>query len=223
MAIKIFFHICAITRAETVVKDIIRSIHFSGLYDDTEKIYCYISGEPEMITTIISILNTSGSKFSIIKCVPNDTSYERLTLEDIHNHIDKTDKLLYLHTKGVSYQYENNINITNCIDDWTYLMLYHLVRHYKMCLEKLDYCHLVGCLYNKDVKHFSGNFWWSRGDYFLTLPTSIGPDYFDPELEFICTKDPIVYDIYSSDGTDLYYTRYQPYKYVDNTIDKIQN
>ncbi len=29
--------------------------------------------------------------------------------------------------------------------------------------------------------HYSGNYWWTTGAYFATLPRDIGPDYYDPE------------------------------------------
>ena len=29
--------------------------------------------------------------------------------------------------------------------------------------------------------HYSGNYWWTTGAYFATLPPEIGPDYYDPE------------------------------------------
>ena len=29
--------------------------------------------------------------------------------------------------------------------------------------------------------HYSGNYWWTTGAYFATLPVEIGPDYYDPE------------------------------------------
>ncbi len=37
--------------------------------------------------------------------------------------------------------------------------------------------------------HFSGNFWWTRADYWHTLAPSIGPDYYDPE-RFLFTGKP---------------------------------
>jgi len=56
MTIKVFFHICCINNALTIVRDMVRSIHFSGLYDDAEGIYCYIAGEDKIITDMIAFL-----------------------------------------------------------------------------------------------------------------------------------------------------------------------
>lgn len=224
MAIKVFFHICAITRAEQVVKEFIRCIHFSGLYDDAHLIYCYLSGTEDIIEKVVSIINTAGCKFVIIKCVPNDTSYERLTLEDIHNHVDKTDKVLYIHSKGVREHYQNNPFQLQCIDDWRDAMLYYLIRHYKKCIEKLEEYDTVGMQYSKVYEirnpHWSGNFWWVRGDYFLTLPHKIGSEYHDPELNFLFVNNPRFVEIYRIvDNKDRYHHRYEPFKYIDNKLE----
>ena len=37
--------------------------------------------------------------------------------------------------------------------------------------------------------HFSGNFWWTRADYWHSLAPTIGPDYYDPE-RFLFTGKP---------------------------------
>ena len=48
--------------------------------------------------------------------------------------------------------------------------------------------------------HFSGNFWWTRADYWHTLAPAIGPDYYDPE-RFLFTGKPRT--------ACVYYTGYQ--------------
>lgn len=229
MGIKVFFHICAITRAEVVVKDMIRSIHFSGLYDDADGIYCYITGEPETMKTVHELLTTSGSKFRIMKFVPNDASYERFTLEDIHNHVDGSDRILYIHSKGVSYYHQDDPNRIKRIDDWRDLMLYYLVRHWRACIDRLEQCDTVGICFmrngvnNEIMPHWCGNFWWSRGDYLLTLPTRIGKSYYDPEQGFLFVNNPRAYEMYPMPPINFYHERYEPYKYVDSRIGSTQN
>jgi hypothetical protein len=194
----------------------VRALHYSGIYHEAEHIYCYISGELEIIPTILSFLTAAGSKFIIVKCVPNDTSYERLTLEDIHRHVSPKDQILYIHSKGVSQSYMDNPHKIQCIDDWTHFMLYYLVRHYKYCIEKLESYDTVGLNFTTNPSHWSGNFWWVRGDYFLTLPTTIGPHYYDPELFFLFVNNPRYYEVSNSYYIpNTYECRNPPGKYID--------
>ena len=36
--------------------------------------------------------------------------------------------------------------------------------------------------------HYSGNYWWTTGAYFATLPPDIGPDYYDPERHLFLNR-----------------------------------
>lgn len=224
MAIKVFFHICAITRAEEVVRDMIRSLHFSGLYDEAEGVYCYVSGEARIIGTVLELLRTSGDKFRVMKCIPGDTSYERLTLEDIHNHVTANDNVLYIHSKGVSVYHQDDPNRLRCIDDWSYMMLYYLIRHYKLCQNLLERYDTVGINLKQIGRdgtpkpHWCGNFFWVRGDYFLGLPHKIGEAYYDPEQSFLFLNTPRVFEICSVNGINHYEDRCQPCKYIDHKL-----
>jgi len=225
MAIKIFFHICAITRALDVVKDMIRSIHFSGLYDETERIYCYICGDEPIIKDVIQLIRISGAKFKIMICSPNDTTYERLTLEDIHNHVGNDDKILYIHSKGVSIYHQDDPQRLNCIDDWSYLTLYYLVRHYKICIDLLNNHDTVGINLKQigrdgTIKpHWCGNLFWVTGEYFLKLPHVIGLNYYDPEQSFLFLKNPIAFELCSVKDINHYTDRCEPFKYIDIKLD----
>jgi hypothetical protein len=217
MAIKIFFHICAITRVLDVVQNMLRSIIYSGMYDEVERIYCYISGEEDLIYKVIHLLHEYGSKFTVVKAIIGDTSYERLTLEDIHHHVTAMDKILYIHSKGVSVYHQLHPEYLPCIDDWTEVMMYFLIRHYKICVEKLETVDTVGVSY-KNENHWCGNFWWVRGDYFLTLPTKIGPHYYDPEKNFLFVNKPRIYEIHNTGEINHYAERYPFQKYIDLNV-----
>lgn len=224
MPIRVFFHICAITRAEEVVSGMVRSIHFSGLYDAAEAICCYLSGQEHTIRAVLELLHASGQKFRIMRCAPGDTSYERLTLEDIHNHISAQDKILYIHSKGVSVYHQDDPGRNRCIDDWTYLMMYYLVRHYRACLDLLDSHDTVGVNLQQIGRdgtprpHWCGNFFWVRGDYFLGLPHRIGDAYYDPEQAFLFLNSPRAFDMCSVSGINHYLDRCPPLKYIDSKL-----
>lgn len=58
-------------------------------------------------------------------------------------------------------------------------MEFFLLKEYKVCIRLLEQYDTVGVNFRGD--HYSGNFWWARGDYYLTLPNHIEKDYFAPE------------------------------------------
>jgi hypothetical protein len=200
----------------------INIIRHSGLYDIVDTIYCYLSGEEDIIRKIVQMITISGCKFMIVKIAPNDQSYERLTLEDIHNHVDSADKILYIHSKGVSYHIQSDKNRLQNIDAWIDCMMYFLVKNHEKCIKKLDEVDTIGINFSNENtsnnigKHWSGNFWWVRGDYFLTLPHKIGSSYCDPETAFIFLNNPRYYEMYNM-GINCYGTFYEPYRYVDNS------
>ena len=208
MAIKVFLHICAMNDCITRLNKIIAGLLLSGLYGDAEQIYSYICGNIEIINQVEVLLNRSGSKFKIIKIVPEDNTYERLTLTDIHNHVSREDKILYLHTKGISKPGNQNV------DDWVFKFHYFLIGKYKDCIEKLESFDTVSTnFWSSCCNHFSGNMWWVNGDYFLNLPHEIGNDYFAPELAFLFLNNPKYYSLHDS-NIDHYSCEYPPVKYI---------
>lgn len=215
MATKVFLHICAITRVLDVLPTMIHALHFSGLYQDAETIYCYICGEEALGRQVLELLARSGGKFKVTKYAPGDSTYERLTLTDMHNHVQADDKVLYLHSKGVSKKYQSMPRLQQNIDDWCYMMLYHLVGQHRQCREALDSVDVVGCNHCPSPAHFSGNFWWVRGSYLLSLPHTIEQQYTDPELKFLFLNQPRVKCVYTS-TVNHYSSSYEPARYVDD-------
>jgi hypothetical protein len=219
MAIKVFYHICALTRVAEIVQEAVTALHFSGLYDEAEAIYCFISGDEDLAAKVEALLRRSGKKFMIAKMEPGDNTFERLTLENIHRYVEATDRILYIHSKGVSPQHQIKAQKRQCIDDWRYLMLYYLVGKYKECLSHLEKVDTVGVNYtfNGNTRRaFSGNFWWVRGSYFITLPKQIGPDYYDVELKFLFLNNPTYHCLHQT-RNNHYRSEYPPECYVSDS------
>ena len=179
----VFYHIYCNKATHEVVKDQIVNIIFSGLYDRVDAINCFLVGEPHYIRKLEELIHESGQKFHIVARGPHDTSYERFTLLKMHDLVSPTDKLLYIHSKGVSKEKSNNIFW------WKTYMEYFLMTKADKCLELLNTHDTVGVHWRENIpvdnyiapKHYSGNFWWTTGAYFLRLPRTIGPRYTDPE------------------------------------------
>lgn len=216
MAIKVFYHICAVNHVMTVVKNHVMFIHMSGLYDEVAAIYCCIAGEPKLIEDVSKFLETAGKKFVIHIIAPFDKSYERLTLYSMHHLLEPQDFALYLHSKGVSRLYPEQLDN---VEDWVRMLSYHVIKYHKKCVELLKGGYdAVGCNYHNGKGaypwHFSGNFWWVRGDYYLALPKFIGPMYGEPEF-YLCQNKAKCYSLFNSD-VDHHCTPFKLCKYVDN-------
>jgi hypothetical protein len=182
-----------------VLRDQVTKIIFSGLYDAVDDIKCFLGGDGKYILTVRSFLNDSGVKFKIEKVGINDNTFERFTMNNISKMITDNDKFLYIHTKGVSAKHASNENVYW----WRTWMEYHLIYRFKECVSALDKFNIVGVGYTTKMigPHFSGNFWWTTGKYFNTLPRnpdgllSIGPGYYEPESFIFKGREPSHLDI----------------------------
>lgn len=105
--------------------------------------------------------------------------FENCTLRQMYFYaqLHQVAKILYMHTKGVSYPKEHSFSPN--VQDWTNFMTYGLVDHYEFCIEMLDHVDTVGVNYRPtivtppqypDPDHFSGNYWWVNAKYWITVP-----------------------------------------------------
>lgn len=119
-------------------------------------------------------------KISLIKKVPNSME-ESGTLEEIWKRSQTQDfYVLYFHTKGISHQGQIYHNVI----DWAKMMEYFLIEQYS-CLDLLPQYDAIGCnLSTYPLRHFSGNFWWSKSSYIRTLPDPLDPYWLGNYNEF---------------------------------------
>jgi len=210
--IYIFYHIYCNQYTLEVIKDQINKIIFSGLYDSCNNIYCFLTGEENYINICDDYIKGCGNKFSIEDIGINDKSYERFTLLKIKKYINKNDKFLYFHSKGITKANDQYVT------DWRNAMEYFLIYKYKDCLKELDDHDTVGINYIPNI-HYSGNFWWTKGSYYLKLPDKIDDGYLSPE-NYLCTKNPKYKNLHSTklEGLGHYKNLYPPKNYVDTII-----
>jgi hypothetical protein len=210
--IYIFYHIYCNQYTLEVIKDQINKIIFSGLYDSCNNIYCFLTGEENYINICNDYIKGCGNKFSIEDIGINDKSYERFTLLKIKKYINKNDKFLYIHSKGITKGNDQYVT------DWRNAMEYFLIYKYKDCLKELDDHDTVGINYIPNI-HYSGNFWWTKGSYYLKLPNKIDDSYLSPE-NYLCTKNPKYRNLHSTklEGLGHYKNLYPLKNYVDTII-----
>jgi hypothetical protein len=209
--IYIFYHIYCNQYTLEVLKDQMIKIIYSGLYKTCNNIYYFLTGDNIYINICDNYIKRCGKKFIIGGVGVNDKSYERFTLLKIKKYINANDKFLYIHSKGVTKQ--NNQYVT----DWRNVMEYFLIYNYKNCLKELDEYDTVGI--NHYGNHYSGNFWWTKGSYYLKLSNQIEKYYTAPE-NYICTKKPKYKNLYSTklEGSGHYRNLYSIDNYIDTTI-----
>jgi len=139
----------------------------------------------------------------------NDPTCERFTILAIKNFLKPEDKFLYMHTKGVTKPFEEPVYA------WRALIEYQLIANHTKCLELLDSYDTVGVNYRlQPSPHYSGNYWWTTGAYFLKLPPTIGDGYTDPEM-YILSANPRYHCIYDSEVNNHYEDGYPFNKYID--------
>lgn len=213
MSIYIFYHVHCNDHTVAIVESQVDRIIYSGLYDHVDKIFYFLTGNDDnRVNEISEKFKTCGNKFALGGVGVKDTTFERFTLLKIRNHVKDDDRFLYMHTKGVTKP--NN----RCITDWRSFMEYHLVKRFDECLEKLKSgADTVGCnlRYGPEM-HYSGNFWWTTGRYFRSLPQCIDNDYYLAPEMYLCQNKPNARNMADSQHIDHYYQEYHSAEYVDS-------
>jgi hypothetical protein len=157
-----FIHSCNVGNND-IIEKLCNIIISSGLIDKLDWVY---------INNLGIEISIDYPKFRVNNYSTDTGLFESPTINLIHtfSKFNKNVNILYLHTKGISYN-----PIPKTITDWTDLMLYFLVEKYNGCLTLLENNDTVGnnCL-EKPHKHYSGNFWWARSDYLATLDECVG-------------------------------------------------
>lgn len=216
MPIKVIYHACAIAgnaKCIYVIKEHITCMIMSGLYDKAEAIHVNLVGDPSSIRVLQMIFERSGSKFRVTIEEPNGYGQERNTLMNAFQYIHEDDYVLYLHSKGVT---RTEFPESMFVDDWTACMNYFLIKRHQDCIDMMEKhnVQVVGINYEPNPKpHFSGNFWWCRGDYFLTLPRFIENDKYAVEVDFLFANNPKYVCVHHT-HTHHYQKEYAPSNYV---------
>ena len=203
------------------MRDQLTKLAFSGLYDSAQAIFCFVVADDQTsLDQATDVLSKWGRKYVVQASSAEDNTYERFTLSRIKPLLEPHDKVLYLHTKGVSHADDKTQNIYW----WRNYMEYFLVKQHKRCTDLLDHFDAVGVDLLGD--HYSGNFWWTRGDYYLGLQGNqsihIGEDYFAPE-KLLLERHPNTSRVHTlwQSHTNHYLEPYPPNKFVDTSNFKV--
>ncbi|NDE14267.1 hypothetical protein EBZ80_04980 [bacterium] len=161
-------------------KDIVRSqivaLLESGLYDITDKIFCFVT-----MVTENWILDELREYPKIQIIISPNNEYERFAINGFRPLIPVTEYFLYyFHTKSVTRKEQ-------CYEDWRVLCDHFTLKRWRVSIELLRYYDCVGILLkNFPMVHFSGNYWWSRSENLQHLKP-IEEHYLMPEM-FVCSN-----------------------------------
>ena len=155
-----FFHVANLKYSRWVFREIYRELEKSGLLRDATEIH-------------LSLVGRSGFRFPkrdnfILHHNPDLAYGEFATLEILSKKVqDNPDaNYLYIHTKGISKFWNRSIR------DWRKYMTFFCVNEYRDAVKILDSSDACGVDLSLIPKpHFSGNFWWARGEYIKSLPS----------------------------------------------------
>jgi GR25 family glycosyltransferase involved in LPS biosynthesis len=121
------------------------------------------------------------SRIQIIQCSSDTQLFEIPTLRLMHEFSlnSPNTKILYLHTKGISYVGLLGYEV---ILDWINYMLHFLCTKSDDCLKLLDTHDAAGCNFSEaPTPHFSGNFWWANSSHLKMLDTALLTDKMSAE------------------------------------------
>lgn len=187
-----FIHSCNI-RGPEILEYLLKYIHTSGL----KPRYIFINN----IGPDIKDLQYDNNNTIITNYSDDISMFENATLKQLYffSQHNPNYKILYLHTKGVSYDISHPFY--EGIKDWIDFMLYSLVNKYNECLHMLNYVDTVGVDYRnhkyyKNPDHYSGNFWWANSNYIKTLTVSKLSNKYDAEF-WLFTNNPTFVNIHT--------------------------
>lgn len=157
----VFIHIATIGNYQHIVNEIFESLTKTNLINEADSINVCIVGNGNV--------NIPKNKNIKINRTSNINIGEFYTLKQVEHYSKNTltnDKILYIHTKGVTLP--NN----ECINDWRKYMLYFNVERHKQAINELKTYDTYGVdLVTEPTKHYSGNFWWANTNHIKNLPS----------------------------------------------------
>ena len=149
--------------------------------------------------------------------------FELPTLRLIHEFsIDNPNtKVLYAHTKGISYAKDDSRYLPGL--DWIKFMLHFLCEKSDECLVLLNNRDVLGCNFSDSPKpHFSGNFWWATTKYLKTLSASSLTDKMSAEWWLYSRPTPPVKNELWNSGKNHFHECYPRHAYTKDTLDPTQ-
>ena len=185
--IKVYHHIYPFQAGEGIVEN------------QKKRLFEKITDEFEYKPNVVKIHQT---ELWTLKTLQNDCKF-----------MDDDTPILYIHTKGATKPTVERAQ-------WREYMERELIDNYKFHIDILSKGFsssgvLMGIPYWSSTI-YGGNFWWTKGSYYMKLDDNI-PDYYIAPENHICTKNPKAGNLFSTklEGVGHYTNLFPMINYVD--------
>jgi hypothetical protein len=177
--INVFYHIFLVNcnNAELLIDQQVEKLFFLKSKNDKINFYVNITNNNGFVLSD-NLLKKLEKLTNNISYTSNNL-YELSTLNLLQEHAinNPNNYYLYFHTKGITrindkddgkYSYKN-------VENWRNIMEHFCIEKFEICLEELETNDIVGCNYIPSgtmnvPAHYSGNFWWSKSKFIVSLP-----------------------------------------------------
>jgi len=169
----IFYHLALVGTYVQRNARIMEYIDESRLLDFVQNFFVVVVGN-----LTANPLPKLPTRVSIIDGGTDVTKWEWPTLNQLYKYAQKSSDsyILYIHDKGATHQLDEQP-----INDWIDLLLFFNVHHWRAATQYLANYQVV-CInfatYDSHP-HCSGNFWWARADYIITLNAPLSVNRLD--------------------------------------------
>ena len=142
--IMVYYHLHAINNWRATAVDQIGKLVFSGLFAEADVVHlCLSTPDKAALEVAQEYLTMYGPKLAVVPHPPGGAAAERATLLFIRKTTLPSDRILYIHSKGVSdknQKYDMAFNVWL----WRNMMEFFLIRHWRACVDYLDEYDVVG-------------------------------------------------------------------------------
>lgn len=188
-----------------ILEEMFYSIKFSGLLDNTEKLYVGIVGikEDHPNSKIIKNLFKNQNNVKLV-FFGDGNLYEFPTLNLIYEKCLNEDcYIYYCHSKGASYRPNRGLKQIIRVEHWRWKMILTTIINWRRCISLLEQGYKT-CGYQRDKRKklkntYAGNFFWADSSHIKSLPKpEMKKDRFDAEHWIDKMKNPYA-DIHFSE------------------------
>lgn len=171
---EVYFHVYCRKDYQSIVRSKINKFKASGLWKEIKTLWIPVSGVREEDQEFLKTLKLYSPKIKVFEHQnpvfnnePDTLNFMKIRAENFEENVP----MLYLHTKGVTYDHpilRRNVNA------WVRYLDLWCIGHWKECLQGLQEGNVAGgFLIDIEGKypHYQGNFWWTNSHYIRTLPT----------------------------------------------------